>query len=62
MRRAGAALGVLQFAGAEARRGEAESMAEAALSRHATLASASSACRQRALPFASVVNATSLPP
>eukprot|EP00965_Chrysotila_dentata_P074581 2463244-Pleurochrysis_carterae.AAC.1 len=62
MRRAGAAFGVSQFAGAEAGRGEGESTAEAAPPRHAALDSTSRACRQKALPFASVVNATSLPP
>eukprot|EP00965_Chrysotila_dentata_P065544 2171760-Pleurochrysis_carterae.AAC.1 len=55
MRRAGAAFGVSQLAGAEASRGEVVSTTCAAPG------SASRACRQKALPFASVVNAMSPP-
>eukprot|EP00965_Chrysotila_dentata_P018212 605907-Pleurochrysis_carterae.AAC.1 len=62
MRRAGAAFGVSQIAGAEARCGEGKSTVEAASPRHEALDSASRACRQKALPFGSVLNATSLPP
>eukprot|EP00965_Chrysotila_dentata_P021781 721227-Pleurochrysis_carterae.AAC.2 len=62
MRRVGDAPGALQFAGAGAKRDGDESVAGATPSWHATLALASGARRQRALPFASVVNATSLPP